>query len=499
MKYWIAPSLLILLFLVPYFVLISHFSFSFQTSVPELWVVIQNTLWQALGSAMVSLFLGIIGGLGLLWLSRILKPKVYFWVEKFILIPNLVPSLFVIISCLGIIRPFPFGKVGIILVHSIMNLGLIAILFKRICRSKLGSISELCLVEGASAWQFFRVGVLSYLKSDLAYLFLFVFFWSVVSFNVPLMLGGPTGATLEVLIYEKVMIHQSWSEAIGLSLLQLVILGIVTLVLNRLDWSKESRTETKGIEFMEWKWGCLIPIIASIIVFYSPIHAIPNGWQQLHSLGFSWLELLDPIFNSFKIGLMGSLILLLLALVASLGIEWKIFRTFSTYFISPGPVLLGLSFYLVKRLVNLNPATELEFSLPGQIIFGLSILYFWSLYRLALFSPQQGLLHQIELAQTMGATPFQILYRITAPQLFPHWCFMCGIGAMWFCGDFAFSRMIAPSDFHLALIIKSLASYYRLDAAQLLMFILYLISMVLFGFWWRLGHVFNQKFNSQAK
>lgn len=486
----------VLIFLGPYAILLSHFSLSFKTSLAELLIVLQNTFLQATGSGLLSVGLGILGGLGLLWLGRVTSTRLYFWIEKIILLPNLLPSLFVILSCLGVIRPFPFGIVGVIVIHSLVNIGLVAILFKTLCLQKLRPLAQLSLIEGASTWQFFRVGVLGYLKMDIIYLFLFVFSISLISFNVPYMIGGPSGATLEVLIFEKLVIHHSWSDALGLSFIQMALIGIVSFLSHQTNWNEGTSFEDTACELLEWKWGLIFPILAVVIILFSPLQSLSNGIKQLEFLNVSLTELINPIYNSFQIGLGGGILIFGLSLLACYGFSSKWVRGLSQYFLSPGPVLLGFAFFLIQPYLN---KYNLLNSLSLQIMIGLSILYFWTLYRLALASALKNLNRQIEVAQVLGASPWMIFSQIIFPQVIYPITFLCGLGSMWICGDFAFSRVISSSDFHLALIIKSLASSYRLDAAQVLVLMLYVISLGLFIFWWRLGHVLNRKFNIQAR
>lgn len=492
MMYPLFLLVFILIFLGPYIVLLTHFSLSFNTPLPELGIVLQNTLLQAASSGVLSVVLGMLGGMGLLWLGRVASPRFYFWIEKLILLPNLLPSLFVILSCLGAIRPFPFGIVGVILIHSIVNIGLIAILFKTICLQKLKPLAELSLVEGASTWHFFRVGVLGYLKTDIIYLFLFVFSISIISFNVPYMIGGPSGATLEVLIFEKLIIQQNWPEALGLCFIQMGLIGLVSLLSHQIHWGDNSTNETQSCPLLEWKGGLVFPILAVAIVLFSPLSSLPNGLQQLSFLSFSFAELLPPILKSFQIGLGGGLIIFVLALLSCWGFDSRAVKVLSQYFLSPGPVLLGFSFFIVQPYLHkydLLPSVNL------QIMIGLAILYFWTLYRLSLAAALKGLTRQVEVAQVLGASRTIIFSKIIFPQVINPITFLCSIGSMWICGDFAFSKVISSSDFHLALIIKSLASSYRLDAAQVLVFILYFLSIGFFIFWWRVGHVLNRKFN----
>lgn len=471
----------------PYLLLLSQFSISFSLNPEDFFWALKNTLYQAFGSAFASVVLGILGGLGLIWLSRVTKKQTYFWIEKFILLPNMLPSLFVVVSCLGFIDPFPYGKVGIIIIHTIINIGLVSVMFSHICFQKLGSLGSLSLVEGASRWQFFKVGILGYLLPDLFYIGLFIFAIAMVSFNVPLLVGGTSGTTLEVLIYENLVINRNWPESISLSLIQMSIVGLASLLQRPSNLGMDSRDSEHVLELAEWKWGLAIPILTVGMVLLPPLLSFPQGLRQLEFLDFNWEMLISSVLKSLLLGLSTGGLLFLLGLGACWAHELGWWRRFMLFYLPPGAILVGFAFFILGQWV----AVPVIF----QIVVGLCIVFFAGLYRLSLASPLASLNRQIEVAQVMGASPFKIFRFVLLPPMLRSVVFVAGIGSMWACGDFALSSILSSEDFHLALIVKSLASSYRLDAAQSLMFILYLVSLGCFAFWWRLGDVLGRKLN----
>jgi thiamine transport system permease protein len=479
-------GLFILIFIGPYLLLFSQFQLNLNINIENFLWALKNTLLQAIGSATVSIILGLLGSLGLIWIQRVSGRRSYFWLEKFLLLPSMLPSLFVIVSCLGVIDPFPFGTIGIILIHSIINVGLVSVLFSNICAQKLGTLGDLALVEGASRWHFFRVGVWGYLKAEMGYLFLFVFALAMVSFNVPLMVGGGSGTTLEVLIYENLVIDQNWSEAITLSLIQMSIVGVVGLLQRPSYLGMDVRGQGQALQLIEWKWGAIIPIGAVLLVMFPPLFAFPRGIMQLKALDVHWSQLLGPAINSLIIGLSTGASLFVFGYAACIAYQKSWWRRLVIFYIPPGAVLVGFAFFILGRWVSL--------ALNLQIICGLTLLYFSGLYRLALISPLAALRAQIEVAQVIGASPYKIARAVIAPQIIRPLVLMAGIGSMWATGDFALSSVLSSDDTHIALMVKSLAGSYRLDAAQTLMFFLYGTALMSFLFWWRLGDVINRKF-----
>lgn len=474
--------------LSPYLLLLSEVSGNITLDLENFRWALKNTLFQALGSGALSVILGIWGGMGLLWLSRKFGVRRYHLLERMVLLPSLLPSLFVIVSCLSIIEPFPFGKIGIILLHTIINVGLASVLFMRLCREKLGGLGALSLVEGASRWQFFRAGILGYLRADIFYLFLFFFATAAVSLNVPLMVGGSSGTTLEVLIYESLVIENHWGEALSLSLLQMLLVGLVSFLSRPQNEVLNVRKEQGILQLVESRWGLIVPAVALGMVLMPPLFSLPRGLLQLKALEFQWSQVLWPIIHSIGISLGVGLFIFSLSLGACLGFEKRGWRRFLLWYLPPGPILVGFSFYILGRWVSLGSAL--------QIMLGLSLVYFASLYRLSLVSSLTALGRQIEVAQVLGSSPRQIFTRLIFPQMLGPLMFVCGLSSMWACGDFALSKVLVSEDLHLALIVKTLAGNYRLDAAQVLMFVLYLIAIGCYLFWWRLGNVIRRKFDS---
>lgn len=480
-------GLMVFLLLSPYVLLISQFSLNLQIHSEDFLWALKNTLLQSLGSSLMSVFLGIAGGLGLLWLRRVAKAKTYFWFEKLLLLPTILPSLFVVVACLGVLQPFPYGKVGVVVIHTIINIGLVSVLFSQIAINKLSSLGTLALVEGAQRSQFLRVGVLGYLSPDIFYLFVYIFSVSMASFNVPLLVGGSSGTTLEVLIYENLVINQNWSQALALSLIQMVIIGGLGLFNRPSHLGLDLKADQALLELAEWKWGLLFPVGAFLITVCPPLFSIPSGLAQLKVLQVTLVELARPAIMSLSIGLLTGVLLFFLLFCSCLTFLSRGWRRFILLYVPPSGILMGFAFFILSRWIHL--------SIVGQILLGLSIIYFVSLYRLAIASPLASLRGQVEVATVLGATPISILNKIIFPQVLQPMIFAAAIGSMWASGDFALSTVLSSDDFHLALVVKSLAGSYRLDAAQALMFILYLVAMICFVFWWRLGDVLDRKFN----
>lgn len=483
---------LVLFFFSPYLILLSQFSLSSELNFFEFFYVMKNTLILSIGSAASSLFFGILGGMGLIWSSRqkfIANRKYGF--DKIFLLPSVMPSFFVIISVLNVFSiisvQFPFGKVGVIIIQTLIHVGLVSVLFKNVVEKKLGTLGSLCLIEGASRWQFFRVGILGYLAPDLLILFIYVFMSSMTSFNVPFIVGGFSGKTLEVLIYEKLVMEQNWSLALTLSIFQLGVLAFLTTFQRWSHSDLNIQQQNHLLHLVEFKWGLIVPFASLFILLYSPIQAWSTGIHQIQFLALNNINFATLFMHSFFISLVVGFLLFLLSLLVIYLQEINMIESVLRVYMSPGPILLGFCFILIEKWV----------SLPLLLIFllGMGIMFFTGLYRMILDSPLQSLKKQSETARVLGATPLQIMLKIILPQMRSSLVVLTSMGSLWAIGDFAFSKVVSSEDYHLSMLIKSLSNQYRLDAAQVLSLSLYGIAILIFIIWWGIGHVASRKFN----
>ena len=169
--------------------------------------------------------------------------------ELALLLPNMVPPLFLILALLSWVTPwaaFPYGIGAVIAAHVLMNAGLVAVSLDRLVHSKLGGMTETAGVLGASKRQFWTQVAWPYLKGDVACVFLFVFSLCFTSFSIPLILGGRQAATLEVAIYDTIRIDGRWDLAVVMALCQSLILFLLAMVLPHPFWPNKQGRRALG-------------------------------------------------------------------------------------------------------------------------------------------------------------------------------------------------------------------------------------------------------------
>jgi thiamine transport system permease protein len=478
----IIPIFIIFLFTLPFLTLISKLGLAGNIDAVDFFWALENTIYQSFFSSSFILFFGIWGALGLLFLEKRI-PKHYTLFEGVFLIPNLLPSLFIILSSLYIISPFPFGRPGIILIHTLINIGLASFTIKNLIKNKIGQMVELALVEGASFWQFLWYGIITFLKRELFFIFLFFFATCFTSFQIPLVVGANSGTTIEVLIYEKILIDNDLSQALSLTLIQSFSVFVLSYFA-RVSTNPPTYKDTQ-YNLIAKGTGLIFPAIATLIVLVAPLKAIPHGIEQIQAIDFPFTSLPPLLLQSLIIGISTGVFVWTVGSLTAFYSEHYYLQKFFQSYLAPSPVIMGVFIYSISFV--LKPPSFLSLA----VILGL--LWFSGLYRLYIAPSLSSLKSQIQVAKTLGASQTLIFTAVIFPQIASNLGRAAALAALWAIGEFALSGFISSSDFHLAMVIKTLSSHYRLSAALLLSWILLAVGLICYFFFIGVSRVISRK------
>ena len=485
---WLARVFVLLTLVLPILALLFRIE---RWSIPafdEVAGALIDTSVQAALSATAALIIGFFGALGLLALKRVPFRGTREIVELLSVLPNFVPVLFVILAALNFVKPFPFGFVGIVIAHVAVNVGLVSVVLARLIESKAGGIAELALVEGASRRQFLRRGLLPFLRGDLGLTFLYVFALCFSSFAVPLVLGGSHLKTIEVLIYEKVVINSDFGQALVLSAIQVVLLFGLAKLVSRVSSASPSRANNLSVLALPWAWA--IPLSVSLLVVGVNVGGALVGFQSLQGLGITPSALISPILGTLVVALgAGVFTIFLLALVA-LGFPHRRFEELMNVYVVPTTAVTGFGVLLIGPMAL---AQQVGLLAICKIIFGTTIIYICALYRLRWASALGNLRSQVYVAETLGASEWLTFRKILWPQLLPDACFLAGIAAFWASGDFALSAIVSGEDVTLGLVAHQLLGSYRIEAASSVVLLLIVLGLFCFSVFWSLSHVYRKK------
>jgi thiamine transport system permease protein len=442
--------------------------------------IILFTLKQAFISTLASLLYGFVGALGLLSFR---KNKSLF--EGFILVPHIAPVLFIIVSFVNFF-PGVRGLVGIISLHTILNSGLVAVIFSRVLAQKAAGWSELAYVEGASGWLFFRRGLWPLFLQDLMFIGLFVFILSFSSFTVPLMIGGSRATTLEVLIYENIRAYSSWPQAVSLAFLQAIFILSLSFFIKQAPFTASSNS--KKFYLLKWRPGLILMALPTFLILSGLLKDLPEAVEDFKNDPKLLSELLPLISNSLFVALLTGLLTLFFLFFLAISRQLALLRRFFLGYSAPSAVLTGFALLIVWRATGF--ATLIKISL------GVTFLAVPAMYRLRWSQALQDLHGQIQTAQTLGASRLLIAQRLLVPQLWQEGCRLAALASVWAWGDFALSRVVAEAPVTVALQTQSLMDSYRLVDATLFVWILMFGALMTYILFEGLGHVAHTKFES---
>ncbi|MEK2689904.1 ABC transporter permease subunit [Bdellovibrio sp. GT3] len=460
----------LLLFLVfPFLFLVAQFRPHELPDMAEVFWAFKNTLFQAVLSALGSVFLGVWASFGILNFAGG-KHRLRLVLEVLCLIPSFLPPLFIILSVLNIVDPFPVGSIGIALIHTVMNFGLVAVLFTGIVENKIGGVAELSWIEGSSRWQFIRQGLIPMLKKDLWLLGLFVFVVCFGSFSVPLIVGGGKGTTIEVLVYEKIRLSSDWSGAVFLAAMQSLFIFALSMIVGRGKGSPGKRIANLSI--LRMRSGIAIIVAVSLMYITGYFQGLVAGFGMMSTLyeyqsSLAW-SFLGSIFIGVSTGLLcyGGLMLIAYCWPK----PW--FEKFLNGYVAPSTSLACFALLILSPNEGIFPFLKIP---VAMLLLSLN-----GLFRMGWDSELRSLESQLSVAYAMGASPSQIFSEIMFPQISGKAGVLAGIGAVWACGDFAVSRILAHRDLSIAMMTETLMSSYRLNQATVLSLLIVLAGLICF-------------------
>lgn len=472
----------VLLFLcLPYLLILFHLGLSYQLDVEELLWALKNTIIQAGLSALGALLLGFLLARGLVYIRSRLVLRWHPLLNFFLLLPNFLPPLYILLVFLSSLEPFPMGFLGIVLIHSFINMGIVAFLLERSFYEKLSGLAEMAAIEGAGFFLFWK-NALSLLKKDFMSLFFLVFTLCFSSFAIPLIAGGGMGTTLEVLIFEKIRISGDLSTGLSLALLQLIFI----LSLSFLQGSQNhffSAAKRASLFYLPSFAGALFFILSLGWFVFFAFKGMLEGIEKVEMIPDLWNLTLNVLPTTFFIGLVLGLFIFILLMLLAYDFQNQKLQSLLKGFVVPSTALVGFSFLFW-------PAAE-SF-LVIKYILGLALLFFPTLYRIGWFRKIEDLKPQLLIAQQLGASKNLIFKKIIFPQTVGLAGQLAGMAALWAMGDFALARMMVGQEISLSMVIDSLMNGYRLEAAMALSGVLLLLSLFVYTLFFGVSRVFDR-------
>lgn len=476
--------LFILFWLSPYLLLIPYINPPIYIESSEFVWALKNTLLQSVASAFLILIFGFWGVYGLNAVQA-KSLKAYRWVEAIYLLPSFVPTIFILLTVFKIMDPFPFGWLGVTLVHTLIYSGLASIFILQSLQNKVFPLESISRLDAVSPSQFLLRVALPILKFDLLRIFMSFFTLCFVSFSVPLVTAGGKGTTIEVLIYEKIRIQGDWSGALALCLIQAVLL--FTLAQIRRPRLNKNHMQPVAQYYFRQMGAILFFVLLASCILYTQFSGFREGWNQLQQIPHLMSLIINYSFGtvllSFAAGLsVFALCYWLLYLLPQALIAQFIFR-----YVPPASSLVAF----VLLMLGSFREEKVDYI---KILFALLIVNVPYVLKSYFFTRYENLSQQVDVARALGASKIKIVHQILLPQMSKTLGFISGAVALWVSGDFAIPKIISGKELTLAQLMESLLSHYRFYAATVLGAWLLVIGFFIFFIFTGWGYVYSQKF-----
>lgn len=340
----------------------------FQFTEDFYWII-KNSLIQAVGTGTLCIFFSI------LFLNQTLslEEKNYRIIEKLLLGPAYVPSVFMMMVWLGYFNFFPMGNLSVIFVQTLIYCGFTTVYMTNLIKNKLGSIGFISEMYEVSRLTFFLKILGPFLKKEFLQLFIMITMFVFSSFAVPFIIGGGRGTNLEVYIFEKIYLDQQWSHVSSLVLIQFcVLMGLSYL-------SKREPHFDRSFVFSKY-FTKTYP--SYLIYFYLAL--IYGGLFVLFFRLMPDIDLTSTFLNQLIIGFQNSVTLfamtsVFLALLTFVLI-WLYYHNenlgWFKIFMSPSIILTGFSFYLWSDYKGWFQFVNASLVLVYIYFFGIFFFYF---------------------------------------------------------------------------------------------------------------------------
>jgi ABC-type Fe3+ transport system permease subunit len=475
--------LFLFILLAPYLLALKEWQ-SFSVNEDSLGMIYLFSSLQSFSSTIFTLMLALPGALGLFWLHSKVPKSLAAVFEFTILLPSLLPGLFVVVSFLNLMPFFPFGLWGVVLLHGFSEAGLVAVILHRLLQYKLSPYLECAELMGCSRNRFLRSSF-PLIAPQMLQIFFVLFLFFLSSISIPLILAGGHYTTLEAAIYQKIVNSHDWNQALNLFLLQAVFMGLGFAFIGRFQGAKTENVTAPASRFLAMPLGLSFLLIGVVVILLSLMIKIPTGLIALSNEPIilqGWRQYLaGSLLTGFLVGgasFVGLSALCYFYQAASL-------RKYFPLIMTPSLVILAFSFFLL-------PGTSPS-AMYLKISCALGLGFLPTLMRFGFLQKLETLTDQAEAVALLGASSGKIFFQGLWPQALPQISLLSGLAAVWGMGDFAMSRIIAGSDVTLAMWVQSLVDQYRWDMALLLSWLILAASLVVFGFFWSLSYVSDKK------
>ncbi|MBS9782976.1 MAG: thiamine/thiamine pyrophosphate ABC transporter permease ThiP [Pasteurella sp.] len=507
---WLIYILILSLYGISFFALISYSNSATFWSISESINIIKYSLFQAGISAFLSTLLGLLLARSFFYLDFKGKAFLYKMISFVWSLPSLVVIFAVVgvwgnsgwfaqlFEYLGIEWKFSiYGLQGIIFAHLFLNIPLVTKYAQEglqlIPESQFKLASQLRLTK----WCYFKVVEFPQLKGILPYAFSNVFLLCFTSFPIVLMLGGsPKYSTLEVAIYQAVTFEYDFTKATMLIGIQLFIGLFLQLMMDITTKYAFSSKITANNILQYWKpqplgWSKIaLQAVLFLHIFAIMIPLINVVWEAVSVSHFVDKLLSPALWKALSYSLMISVIASVSVVVMSylliletrqLAFKQKKITQSILAGVTTYPLILPVFLLAVGLFLFFMDTTLSTFQLLLIVGFCNGLILLPYIYRL-LFSPMyQAFARYNNLAQSLNLTGINRWWIVEKVYLIRPLINALALAMSASLGSFSIIAFFGTPDFSSLpyLLYQQLGSYHTEDAA-VTAFILMLCALLPF-------------------
>jgi len=478
---------LLLFFLVPYIIFFKYFQPHIELDTQEFFWAFKNSLIQSGLTAILVTAISVPLSFGLF----VLPEALYKSISRVLLIPQILPALFSILIAFSLIKPFPMGTIGIVLIFTLIHLGYSMLRIHLATQEKLGAAGFVAEVYGLSTWDFFLKIYFPLMRSELIMNLVMIFTFCFSSFSIPLIVGGGLGTNLEVLIYEKIFISQNWSAAWILNLLQaLFVVFLSFMFIRKNNLSKQEFIKSR---YLISNFGLVCVCLYLVIYIGGYLAGLLQSLPAISSLvGFS-AEIFQATLHSLRMLFWYLLLSFFILVIWILDFIKNHQQNPARHLVSASIILVSFAFYLFFP-------QDKSFDIL-KIVFAMSILFFPTLFKSFLEKPLEQLQSQILVAEVYGISLVVVIFQIVLRQIFQPFLIWISFLTVWFLSDFAIQKSLGTQTLTVGLLSENFLTSYRLSQAYLMSFYiltLWFFVLVMLYFIFEVAHVMYKKFIFEA-
>ena len=424
---------------------------------------------QSFLSATMSVLVGLLIALSYLKRSSKIQNTIYWG-----LLPQALPTVLIVFSYFKIFSFFGFypqSYFHVILVHVLINMGLVNFLIFPHLQEQIEKKIHLMLSLDLSFFRFFKMIILGELAPTIFYIWILVFSFSLTSFTVPLLLSGSIPSSFDYLIFVKGYVEGDWSSASVLGIIEFAFLGCLFFLKSQ-KLSFFSRNTNFTLLSDKKSFLFLINFLPIIFVIISLLHF--GDADFLDSVNALSKDLLLILLNTLFLSLWTIWAYSLIFWTQAYLLNYFLVRKFHQFFWPLSPILLSFVILNFSDYFSDSAALKVAFSGLAISVFVFPIVFkFWILPEYANFD------YFFKKSEILNLPYDQMFSKVVVPYLMPAFKTSLIYILLFAIGDFTISGILLSDMQTIGLSMRTYIQSYQLIEAQLLAMILTLLSLCL--------------------